>query len=143
MLQIPPDYTFLVQIAIFVVLWLVLKRLWFDPALRIVHVRRARSEGAIAEARAVQAEAERMRAAHAAAMDQARSEAEREVQEIVRHAEAEQKRLIDDAREEAQRTIADVRRQIAAEVSAARQGLLESAHDIARIVAEKLLGRPV
>src|SRR5437879_2683328 len=131
MLQIPPDYTFLVQIAIFVVLWLVLKRLWFDPALRILHARRARSEGAIAEARAVQAEAERMRAEHAAAMDQARSEAEREVHEIVRQAEVEQKRLIDDAREEAQRTMADARRQITAEVSAARQGLLESAHDIA------------
>src|SRR5881628_507019 len=100
MLQIPPDYTFLVQIAIFLVLWLVLKRLWFDPALRIVRARRARSEGAIAEARALQAEAERMRAEHAAALDDARAEAEREVQEIVRHAEIEQRRLIGDAREE-------------------------------------------
>jgi F0F1-type ATP synthase membrane subunit b/b' len=48
MLKIPPDYTFVVQIALFVALWIVLKRFWFDPALRIVRERAARSEGAIA-----------------------------------------------------------------------------------------------
>src|SRR2546423_1408490 len=58
MLKIPPDYTFLVQIALFIALWLVLKRLWFDPALRIIHERAARSEAgcpalAVAQLRAL------------------------------------------------------------------------------------------
>ncbi len=141
MLKIPPDYTFLVQIAIFVVLWIVLKRLWFDPALRVLRARRERSEGALAEARAIQAEAERLRAEHAASLDQARAEAQRDMQDIVRRAEAEQKRLISEAHDEAQRTIADARAGIARDVSAARQALRESAHDIARLVAEKVLGR--
>src|SRR5437667_3849816 len=137
------DYTLVVQIALFVALWVVLKRLWFDPALRVIRERTARSEGAIAEARAIQAEAERLRAEHAAALDQARAEAEREVQEILREAEVEQKRLIAEAREDAQWMIGDVRRRIAAEMVAARQSLRESAHEIARMVAEKVLGRPV
>src|SRR5262245_58158627 len=98
MLKIPPDYTFLLQIVLFVVLWVVLKRLWFDPALRVIRERAARSEGAVAEARAVQADAERLRGEHAAALDQARDEAHRETQEILRTAETEQKRLLDDAR---------------------------------------------
>jgi len=143
MLKIPPDYTFLVQIVIFVALWIVLKRLWFDPALRVIRERAARSEGAVAEARAIQAEAERLRAQHAAALDEARAEAQREMQEIVRDAEAQQKRLIAEAREEARRTLAEVRSRVAEEVAVARRGLRDSAQEVARIVAEKVLGRRV
>src|SRR5689334_2884311 len=143
MLKIPPDYTFVVQIALFVALWIVLKRFWFDPALRIVRERAARSDGAIAEARAIQAEAERLRAEHAGALDKVRAEAQHEMQHIVHEAEAEQKRIIGEAREEAQRTITDVRARIAEDVAVARQGLRDSADDLARIVAEKVLGRGV
>jgi len=135
------DYTLLVQIPIFIVLWMLLKRFWFDPALRIIHERTKRSEGAIAEARAIQAEAERLRLEHAAAIDQARVEAQREVQEILRQAEIEQKRLIAEAREDAQRTIGEVRGRIATEMTTARQQLRDTAHEIARLVAEKILGR--
>ena len=136
------DRTLLVQIAIFVALWLVLKRLWFDPALRLIRERTARSEGAVKEARAIQAEAERLRAEHAAALDQARGEAQREMHEMVRQAEAEQQRLIAEARADAQRTLTDVRAQVDEEVARARLGLRDSASEIARVVAEKILGRP-
>src|SRR5690349_3881804 len=135
MLKIPPDYTFLVQIVIFVALWIALKRLWFDPALRVVRERATRSEGAVAEARSIQAEAERLRAQHAAALDEARAEAQRGMQEIVREAEAEQRRLIGEAREEAHRTLTEVRSRVAEEVAVARRGLRDSAGEVARIVA--------
>lgn len=143
MLKIPPDYTFLVEIVIFVVLWVSLRRLWFEPALRIIQERTKRSEGAIVEARAVQAEAERMRVEHAAALDQARSEAQREMQDIFRTAEAEQRRLLDAARGEAQQTLSEVRGRIAEEVAAARRALQAQADEIARDVARKVLGRAV
>ena len=143
MLKIPPDYTFLVQIVIFVALWIVLKRLWIDPALRIIRERTARSDGAIAEARAIQAEAERLRAEHAAALDEVKTVAQREMQEVLREAEAQQKRLIDQARAEAQRTLGEVRGRVAEEVAIARRGIRDSAEEVARIVAEKVLGRRV
>src|SRR5437763_627936 len=69
------DYTLLVQMALFVALWLVLKRLWFDPALRVIRERTARSEGAVREARAIQAEAERLRAEHAGGRARAEAQA--------------------------------------------------------------------
>jgi F0F1-type ATP synthase membrane subunit b/b' len=143
MLKIPPDYTFLVQIVIFVALWIVLKRLWFDPALRIVRERASRSEGAIAEARAIKEEAEHLAARHAAALDEAKAEAQRQMQEALRKAEAEQKRLIDEAREETRHTLGEVRGRVAEEVAIARRGLRDSAEEVARIVAEKVLGRRV
>lgn len=144
MLQIPPDYTtLLVQVAVIVTLWVVLHRLWFGPALRVIHERTKRSEGALEEARAVQAEAEALRARHATAIEEARAEAQREMQEIVRSAEAEQRRLIGDARDEAQRVLNDARARIAEEVSVARRDLRTQADQIAREVARKVLGRPV
>jgi len=129
MLKIPPDYTFLIQIAIFVAFWLLVSRLWFRPALRIVRERKARSEGAIREARTIEAEAERLGAEHAAALDQTRTEAQRALQEIIRGAEAEQKRLIAQAR-------------VAEEVAQARRGLRDEAAKLARMVTEKVLARP-
>ena len=143
MLKIPPDYTFLLQIVLFVALWVILKRLWFDPALRIIRERTGRSEGAIAEARAVQADAERLRVEHAAALDRARDEAHREMQEIVRGAETTQKRLLDEARADAQRTLGEARSRIAEEVADARRALRAEAEVIAREVVQKVLGRPV
>ena len=143
MLEIPPNYyTVLAQIVVFVALWLVLKRFWFNPALRLLHERTKRSEGAVAEARGIEAEAQRLRSEHARALDEARTEARREMQDILRDAEQEQKRLIQEAREDAQRTLTDVRAQVVLEVANARQTLRDSAHEIARAVAEKVLGRP-
>lgn len=143
MLKIPPDYTFLVEIVLFVGLWIVLKRLWFDPALKVIRERAARSEGAVAEAKAVQAEAERLRAEQTAALDQARDEAQREMQEMIRTAEAEQKQLLDAARDEAQKTLAEARARIGEEVADARRALRADAEGIAHEVVRKVLGRAV
>jgi len=144
MIEIPPDLTTVaIQMLLFVGLWLALSRLWFRPALRLIHERTARSEGAVREAQAIQAEAERLRGEHAAALDQVRAEAQREMQEMLREAEAEQKRLIADARADARRTLTEVRSRIAEEVAAARRGLRDSAGELAQLVASKILGRPV
>jgi F-type H+-transporting ATPase subunit b len=140
MLELDPK-TIIFQIALFVALWALLSRLWFRPALRVLRERAARSEGAVQQARAIQAEAERLRAEHAAALDHARGEAQREMQDILRAAEVEQKRLVAEARDDARHTLADVRTRIAEEVAEARRGLRDSAGDLAGIVADKVLGR--
>lgn len=129
------------EFALFVALWLVLKRLWFDPALKIIHERQKRSEGAIAEARTIQAEVEELRYQQEAVLAEARAEAHREMQDMVRAAEREQKQLIDAARADAERTVEEVRTKLAEDVAAARRALRDSAGDIARLVAAKVLGR--
>jgi len=141
MLKIPPDYTFLVQIGLFVVFWLVMKRLWFGPAMRIIKERAVRSEGAIREAKAVQAEAERLRTEHAAALEAVKVEAHRDMQMILRQAEKEQQTILDGARSEAERRLADARARLAEEVGVARQGLRTQVEEIARDVMRKVIGR--
>jgi F-type H+-transporting ATPase subunit b len=142
-MDIPKEFlpVLLVQIALFLGLWMVLKRLWFDPALKVIGAREARSHGAIAEARVLQAEADRLRREHEAAIEQARAEAQRDVQELLRQAEAEQRTLIAQATEEAQRASAEVRERVAREVEAARRDLQAQAPQIAREVARVVLGR--
>ena len=144
-MDIPHEFipVLLVPIVLFLGLWMLLKRLWFDPALKIIAAREARSQGAIEAAKRLRDEAERMRAEHEAAIAQAKAEAQREVQEILRQAEAEQRRLIGDANDDAQRTIARVRGEIANEIATARQALRDDAHAIAREVAGAVLGRTV
>jgi F-type H+-transporting ATPase subunit b len=144
MLEIPPHFpTLAAQVAIIVVLWIVLGRLWFGPAMRVIRERNTRSEGALEKARAIQSEAEALRARHAATMEEARSEAQRQMEEIIRGAEVEQRKLIGDARDEAQRVLTDARSKIAEEVAVARQELRSQADHIAKEVARKVLGRTV
>jgi F-type H+-transporting ATPase subunit b len=144
MVEIPPDWTtFFTQIAVFLVLWLVLKRFWFEPALRVLKEREVRTEGAMQEARRVREEAEKLRAAHETALEKARSDAQREVNEILRAAEVEHKRILAEASEEAQRTLVDVRARVAEEVNIARATLQNEVHAIAREVAQAVVGRTV
>jgi F-type H+-transporting ATPase subunit b len=144
MVEIPPDWTtFFTQIAVFLVLWLVLKRFWFEPAQRVLKERERRTEGAMQEARRMREEAEKLRAEHEAALEEARSEAQREVNEILRAAEAEHKRIIAQAAEDAQRTLTEVRARVADEVNIARSTLQNEVHAIAREVAQTVVGRTV
>jgi F-type H+-transporting ATPase subunit b len=137
------NYSLALQVILFVVLWIALKWLWFDPAMRVVAERQRRSAGEIEKARAIEAEVERLRREHSAALQQARAEAQREVAEIMRRAEADQKQLIAEATEEAQRTLAEVRTRVAEDVATARKTLSTDVGNIARDVAREVMGRPV
>jgi F-type H+-transporting ATPase subunit b len=133
----------LAQIAIFVVLWQILKRFWFDPVGAVLSERARRSEGALEEARVVRAEAETLREQHARALDEVRAEAQREVQEIMRAAEAEQRRVLGEAQSEAERILTEARGRIAGEVEAARESLQAEVGSLARQVAQAVIGRAV
>lgn len=141
--MLQPDYSFFIQIGLFLLLWVCLKQWWFDPAMKLLKERNARSEGAVEEARKVQAEAEELRREHAVAMEQTKIEAQRDVHEILRAAEAEQKRLISEASDDAQRMLADVRSRVAEEVALARRELRADVESIAREVARSVMGRAV
>jgi F-type H+-transporting ATPase subunit b len=137
------NYSLVLQIVLFVALWAALKRFWFDPAMRLLAERQRRSEGEVEKARALEAEVERLRRDHNAALQHARSEVQREVADIMRQAEAEQKQLLAQANDDAQRTLAGMRARVAEDVAAARKSLSAEVGAIARDVARSVLGRAV
>lgn len=142
-MDIPKEFVpvLLAQIALFVGLWLVLKRLWFAPALAVIAAREKRSHGAIEEARTVRNEAERLRREHGAAIEQAKAEAQRDVQDLLRQAEATQRQLIAEATADAHRTATEMRERVEREIATARQGLQADVQSIAREIAKTVLGR--
>lgn len=144
-MDIPKEFlpVLLVQIALFLGLWILLKRLWFDPALRVIAERERRSHGSVAEANRLQAEAERLRREHDAAIAEAKGEAQRDVQDLLRQADTAQRALIDEATAEAQRIATEMRERVANEVATARKSLQAEIDVIAREVAKATLGRAV
>jgi F-type H+-transporting ATPase subunit b len=144
-MKLEPEHVhhILAQIAIFVVLWLVMKRFWFDPVGALLGERARRSEGALEEARAVRDEAETLRQQHARALEEVRAEAQRDMQEILRAADAEQRRVLSEAQAEAERILTEARGRIANEVATARESLRAEVGPLARQVAQAVIGRAV
>lgn len=137
------NYSFVLQVGLFLALWAMLKKFWFDPALRVIKERASRSEGEVEKARALEGEVARLRQEHETAVQRARAEAQREVADIIRLAESEQKHLISQANDDAQRTLSDVRERVAEDIAAARRTLHDEVGPIAREVARQVLGRAV
>jgi F-type H+-transporting ATPase subunit b len=142
-LSFPPDWTFVFQIVLFLVLWTFLRRFLFEPNLAVLKNREERSAGALQEASRVKAEAETMAEQYRARLAETRAGALQQVDAIYREAEAQSQALIEAARAEAARTLADMRATLAQELIEARRGLEERVPEFSHEIAQKLLGRPL
>ena len=135
------DNTVIFQAVLFTLLLLVLKPLLFDPMLRIFALREERTEGARAEAAALQIKAgelldrrerERARVAQIAAAERERLRGE------TARLEAE---ILKEARGSAGRILEEGRRRVENELSAVRQQLSLESERAARLIVARVLGR--
>lgn len=141
MLEFPPDITALYQALLFVVLWVVLKRLVFDRFVEALQARHRKTSGALAEASKLREEAGRLRGEYDSLMNQIRSQALQAKEAIRRQAEEEERQLIARAREESKIQLEELRRRLAQEVSAARAALEGEVEELAERVARSVLER--
>ncbi len=141
MLTFPPDISFLIQIASFVVLWFGLKRLLFDPMIEVLEAREARTTGA-----------GRLAAESKAAADQSAAEYERRMREVrlalagdtetARAAnQTEERRLLSAARQQASTELIRLRETLARQADAARPALAAEAHELATRIVDRVVGR--
>ncbi|MCS6927220.1 MAG: ATP synthase F0 subunit B [Candidatus Binatia bacterium] len=143
MLSFPPDWTFVFQIVLFLILWTVLRRLLFDPHLVVLRDREQRTTGALQEANRLRAAAEEMAEHYKAQLSRARAQSLQEVDRTYREAEEQARALLEAARADAARTTAEIRERIRYEIEAARQRLTTHIPEFSRTIAEKLVGRPL
>lgn len=141
MLTFPPDFTFVVQIVLFFVLWAGLKRLLFDPVMAVLDARQARTTGAREAALRVRSETELAAADYEHRLQEARGEALREAGRLRAETAAEERRLIEAAREAAGRELAVLRDTLARQAEAARPALEAEAREVARRMVERIAGR--
>ena len=142
-MEFPPDIAFVLQIILFLALWVILKYCVFDPALRVLQLRRERTAGQLQEAERLSAETQRMRQEYTLGLEAARAAGREELAAIRGAADREEERILETARSEGARIVESVRSSVAQELDAARSTMARYAAELSVEAAEKILGRSV
>ncbi|MBI3785784.1 MAG: hypothetical protein HY270_20515 [Deltaproteobacteria bacterium] len=101
MLTLPPDFTFVIQLISFFILWMGLKRLLFDPMLQVLEAREARTAGAHKTAAEMRATAATAAADYERHLQEVRSSVGADNQSARATVEAEERKVINEARDQA------------------------------------------
>lgn len=137
------DLSFLAQIALFGFFITVLKPVLFDPLLKLFEEREKLTDGAKAEARAMDERAAELVAKFEREIEKVRQEASLERDRLRADTMKLEARMLDDAKADAVRILAEGRKRIDAEVGALRQELEAARPALASQIATKMLGREV
>lgn len=137
------DYTVFVQFGLFLLLFVVAKKLLFQPYLQLRERRKAGIDGAREEAERMTAQADAKLADYEKQLASARNRANEEGRKVRAEASTHEKQVTDQARAQAQKAIDEAAAKMRQETEAARLQLLPQANTMARQIASKLLGREV
>lgn len=137
------DYTVIVQIVSFLLLWFFLSRLLFRPFLRLLEEREQRTEGARAEAALLREEAERLKAEYDQWVAKARNEGGTIKEALRLEAAKARERLLGEARETASRRLEAMRAEMQRELQRGRELGTREAEAVGVQMVEKILGRKV
>lgn len=141
MLTFPPDISFVIQIASFLVLWFGLKRLLFDPVLHVLEVRESRTTGAAREAAEMKGAAVRSAAEYEQRMHDVRVTLAAEADVARTAMQTEGRQVVSAARERASTQLMQLRESLNRQADAARTGLAADARDLAGRMVERVVGR--
>jgi F-type H+-transporting ATPase subunit b len=135
------DKGVLIQMALFSVLIVILKPLLFDPMLRVFALREERTDGAKAEARAMQEKAADILANYERELSKVRAEASAE-RDVLRRETAElEASILSEARSAAELILSEGRERIQKEVAAYSAELDGREEELSARISSRVLGR--
>lgn len=137
------DKTLFVQVGLFIVLWLALKPLLFDPMLKLFEEREKKIEGTIAEARKIDLQSADAKATYDEALAKARAAGALERDRLRAEGLKTENDLLTAARAASQAKLEEGRAKSKQEMDAARADLSNERQVLARDVAARVLGREV
>ena len=140
-MELVPDYTLIVQIILFVVLWMGLKKLLFEPVLAVLEEREQRTVGRIALAGEEKARAGEAESEYKSAIREARVKVARESEAAEKQAWEEHGQALAAAREKAAEEIGRSRTELATAVEEAKGKLGTEAERIAEEMLVRVTGR--
>lgn len=141
-MSIDIDASFAIQIASFLLLWVVLRRLLFEPMLEVLENRERRTVGAHREASQMHSDVAAMRADYEEHVRRAREKSVAELEASRKVTAAEERTILGAARDQASAVVGRARADIALQVAAARDGLRDDATTLARQMVAKVIGTP-
>jgi F-type H+-transporting ATPase subunit b len=137
------NISILYQIVLFVVLWLILNKLLFQPYLRLLDERERRTTGAQRDSAELEHEGERLRARYQEKIAQGQAAGYAAKEAILQEARAEREKILAEARQEAAQNLEGVRSEIAAAMERERRLAASEVVALAVEMASKALGRRV
>jgi F-type H+-transporting ATPase subunit b len=140
MLELPPDYTFLVQFVTFGALVFVLSQMLFAPFLELLDERAARTIGDVESAAATRAEVEALSAKVDAELTKARAAANAEVEAVRARTREEASQLFQGAQQQASARLAELREEVANATRDARRSLASDARTLADAMVNAVIG---
>jgi len=143
MLTFPPDFSFVVQIVSFAVLWFGLKRLLFDPMLRVLETREQRTTGTVQAAEEMKAAARVAAAEYERRLQEVREALSAEAAQARTATQHEEQQLVAGARADANAELVRLRESLSRQAAAARSAVTSEAHGLASRMLERVVGRSV
>ena len=132
----------LVMMAVFWVVYLILRIFFFTPIMVLLAARRSRIEGAQAGFDRTMTDANETMEKERARLSEARSQAMASRDKQRREAQAQRQEQLNQVKAGVQETLAKAASDLEARVAKERESLDQRATEIADRMAEKLLGRP-
>jgi F-type H+-transporting ATPase subunit b len=139
--KVIPDYTVIVQAAIFLISLLFIKKFILDPIYELLQRRTTRIEGGEQDARRLEQEANALDSSYRQKIQEARVKAMALRNEMRQEALVKEKEILKEGRGNAHDTLERIRREIADEIVVARSMLQQQASELSVRFGEKILGR--
>mgnify|MGYP001066169195 CR=1 FL=1 len=133
--------TIIIQMAFFLMVWVVLSRLLFSPLLKLFKERQRRTTDTLKETQDMEEKAERLHSEYKFAIENAKREASIEKETLRKEALGREMKILAEAHQDAQKIITELKAKIEKEALAARVELKEKAAFLSLEVAERIMGR--
>jgi len=137
------DYSIVYQIILFVVLWLILDKLLFQPYSRVLEERERNTTGAQHDSVDLEHEGARLKAQFDEKMAQGQAAGYAAKEAINQEARQQREKILGQAREEATRSLEEVRREVVAALEREKQLAAAEVSAVAADMVNKVLGRRV
>ncbi|HEY2514978.1 MAG TPA: ATP synthase F0 subunit B [Polyangiaceae bacterium] len=137
------DATVIFMVVLFLILWVILKPVLFDPMLRLFEERERRIDGAKLLARKIDQKSANALAEYEDQMQKARTAANAEREKIRAEGLKREAEILARVRAETAKTLEDGRKQMKDDMARARVGLEAEMGSIAAEFASRALGREV
>jgi F-type H+-transporting ATPase subunit b len=137
------DLTFIVQMAAFTVLVLILKPILFDPLMKLFEERERRTEGARLLARKMDERAGEILKRYEVELESVRRTAAEEREKLRAEGQRLEAQILAESRADAARLLEQGKVRIEAERRASRAELAQKTQEIARDIAARVLGREI
>jgi F-type H+-transporting ATPase subunit b len=142
-INVDVDFTFVVQVVLFVALTVVLKPILFDPMLKLFEERERRIDGAKLQARKIDEKSANALGKYETEMAKARAAANAERDKIRAEGLSREQQILGAAREATTKIADDGKRNAHLEADRVRKALKIQAADMARVIASRVLDREV